>query len=155
MVECLTNYDVPARCVELEITEIAMMDNPEFAQQQMNRLKALGFTTALDDFGTGHSSLGYLKRFPFDTLKIDQSFIKDIVESEQDHNITATIIRLAKYLKIDVVAEGFETKEQTYILHVMGCNTMQGYYYSRPLCAEKVATYLEKTTKKQSGLSNN
>ncbi|MBB1478516.1 MULTISPECIES: EAL domain-containing protein [unclassified Pseudoalteromonas] len=155
LTECLTNYDVPARCVELEITESAMMDNPEFAQQQMNRLKALGFTIALDDFGTGHSSLGYLKRFPIDTLKIDRSFIKDIVDSEQDRNITATIIRLAKYLHIDVVAEGVETKEQAYMLHVMGCNTMQGYYYSRPLCAEKVATYLEKNNlRKQSNLMN-
>ena len=155
LTECLTDYDVPARCVELEITESAMMDNPEFAQQQMSRLKALGFTIALDDFGTGHSSLGYLKRFPIDTLKIDRSFIKDIIDSEQDRNITATIIRLAKYLKIDVVAEGVETKEQAYMLHVMGCNTMQGYYYSRPLHAEKVATFIEKNNqKKQSSLGN-
>lgn len=155
LTECLTNYDVPARCVELEITESAMMDNPEFAQQQMNRLKALGFTIALDDFGTGHSSLGYLKRFPIDTLKIDRSFIKDIIDSEQDRNITATIIRLAKYLKIDVVAEGVETKEQAYMLHVMGCNTMQGYYYSRPLHADKVATFIEENNqKKQSSLAN-
>ena len=155
LTECLTNYDVPARCVELEITESAMMDNPEFAQQQMNRLKALGFTIALDDFGTGHSSLGYLKRFPIDTLKIDRSFIKDIIDSEQDRNITATIIRLAKYLKIDVVAEGVETKEQAYMLHVMGCNTMQGYYYSRPLHADKVAAFIEKNNqRKHSSLGN-
>ncbi len=155
LTECLTDYDVPARCVELEITESAMMDNPEFAQQQMSRLKALGFTIALDDFGTGHSSLGYLKRFPIDTLKIDRSFIKDIIDSEQDRNITATIIRLAKYLKIEVVAEGVETKEQAYMLHVMGCNTMQGYYYSRPLHADKVATFIEENNqKKQSSLAN-
>ncbi|MGO2129551.1 MAG: EAL domain-containing protein [Pseudoalteromonas prydzensis] len=155
LTECLTHYDVPARCVELEITESAMMDNPEFAQQQMNRLKALGFTIALDDFGTGHSSLGYLKRFPIDTLKIDRSFIKDIIDSEQDRNITATIIRLAKYLKIDVVAEGVETKEQAYMLHIMGCNTMQGYYYSRPLHADKVATFIaENNQNKQSSSSN-
>ncbi|KKL66169.1 hypothetical protein LCGC14_2147680 [marine sediment metagenome] len=155
LTECLTHYDVPARCVELEITESAMMDNPEFAQQQMNRLKALGFTIALDDFGTGHSSLGYLKRFPIDTLKIDRSFIKDIIDSEQDRNITATIIRLAKYLKIDVVAEGVETKEQAYMLHIMGCNTMQGYYYSRPLHADKVATFIAKNNQnKQSSSSN-
>ncbi|NMR26304.1 EAL domain-containing protein [Pseudoalteromonas sp. NEC-BIFX-2020_015] len=145
LTECLTNYDVPARCVELEITESAMMDNPEFAQQQMNRLKALGFTIALDDFGTGHSSLGYLKRFPIDTLKIDRSFIKDIVDNEQDRNITATIIRLAKYLNIDVIAEGVETKAQAYMLHVMGCSYMQGYYYSRPLHVDKVAEFVNKS----------
>ena len=121
----------------------------------MTACHELGVCFALDDFGTGHSSLGYLKRFPIDTLKIDRSFIKDIVDSEQDRNITATIIRLAKYLHIDVVAEGVETKEQAYMLHVMGCNTMQGYYYSRPLCAEKVAAYLEKNNlRKQSNLMN-
>jgi len=144
LTECLATFDVPARCIELEITESAMMDNPEFAQQQMNRIKALGFTIALDDFGTGHSSLGYLKRFSIDTLKIDRSFIQDITESEQDRNITATIIRLAKYLHIDVVAEGVETKSQAYMLHVMGCSIMQGYYYSRPLRAEKVPSFITK-----------
>ncbi|MFY8329126.1 putative bifunctional diguanylate cyclase/phosphodiesterase [Pseudoalteromonas sp. ZZD1] len=145
LTECLATFDVPARCIELEITESAMMDNPEFAQQQMNRIKALGFTIALDDFGTGHSSLGYLKRFSIDTLKIDRSFIQDITDSEQDRNITATIIRLAKYLHIDVVAEGVETKSQAYMLHVMGCSIMQGYYYSRPLRAEKVPSFITKS----------
>ncbi len=146
LTQCLNTYNVPARCVELEVTESAMMDSPEFALQQMNRLKALGFTIALDDFGTGHSSLGYLKRFPIDTLKIDRSFIQDITESEQDRNITATIIRLAKYLNIAVVAEGVETKSQAYMLHVMGCSIMQGFYYSRPLHANKVASFITKNT---------
>lgn len=149
LTECLATFDVPARCIELEITESAMMDNPEFAQQQMNRIKALGFTIALDDFGTGHSSLGYLKRFSIDTLKIDRSFIQDITDSEQDRNITATIIRLAKYLHIDVVAEGVETKSQAYMLHVMGCSVMQGYYYSRPLCAENVPSFITKNNLKK------
>lgn len=144
LTDCLQKHDVPASYIELEITESAMMANPELAQQQMKRIKALGINIALDDFGTGHSSLGYLKRFDIDTLKIDRSFIKDIVDSDQDRNITATIVRLAKYLNIEVVAEGVENHEQAYMLHIMGCTCMQGYYYSRPLPADKVLAFINK-----------
>lgn len=144
LVDYLTKYNVPARCLELEITESAMMNNPEFAEQQMKRIKALGVNITLDDFGTGHSSLSYLKRFPIDTLKIDKSFVKDIDKNEQDRNITATIVRLAKYLDINVVAEGVETEEQAYMLHIMGCHYQQGYYYCKPLKAEQVANFINK-----------
>ncbi|MAD89451.1 MAG: hypothetical protein CMK64_07075 [Pseudoalteromonas sp.] len=141
--ECLVKHRTPAHCLELEITESAMMADPEQALKIMLRLKALGVTIALDDFGTGHSSLGYLKRFPIDILKIDRSFIMDIESSDQDRNITATIIRLAKYLNITVVAEGVENERQAYLLNVMGCGILQGYYFSKPLPVDKATRLLE------------
>ncbi|WP_194441859.1 putative bifunctional diguanylate cyclase/phosphodiesterase [Pseudoalteromonas simplex] len=149
LVDNLAKFDVPAHCLELEITESAMMDNPEFAEQQMKRIKSLGVHIALDDFGTGHSSLSYLKRFPIDTLKVDKSFVKDIDKNDQDRNITATIVRLAKYLDINVVAEGVETEEQAYMLHIMGCHFQQGYYYCKPLKAEQVSEFINEKFKKQ------
>ena len=149
LVDNLAKFDVPAHCLELEITESAMMDNPEFAEQQMKRIKSLGVHIALDDFGTGHSSLSYLKRFPIDTLKVDKSFVKDIDKNDQDRNITATIVRLAKYLDINVVAEGVETEEQAYMLHIMGCHFQQGYYYCKPLKAEQVSEFINEKLKKQ------
>ncbi len=147
LVDNLAKFDVPAYCLELEITESAMMGNPEFAEQQMKRIKSLGVQIALDDFGTGHSSLSYLKRFPIDTLKIDKSFIRGIAKNEQDRNITATIVRLAKYLDINVVAEGVETEEQAYLLHIMGCHYQQGYYYSKPLKSEQVVDFISNCNK--------
>lgn len=149
LVDNLAKFDVPAHCLELEITESAMMDNPEFAEQQMKRIKSLGVHIALDDFGTGHSSLSYLKRFPIDTLKVDKSFVKDIDKNDQDRNITATIVRLAKYLDINVVAEGVETEEQAYMLHIMGCHFQQGYYYCKPLKAEQISEFINEKLKKQ------
>ncbi|WP_251603363.1 bifunctional diguanylate cyclase/phosphodiesterase [Pseudoalteromonas sp. NCCP-2140] len=149
LIDNLAKFDVPAHCLELEITESAMMDNPEFAEQQMKRIKSIGVHIALDDFGTGHSSLSYLKRFPIDTLKIDKSFVKDIDKNDQDRNITATIVRLAKYLDINVVAEGVETEEQAYMLHIMGCHFQQGYYYCKPLKANQVSEFINDTLEKQ------
>ncbi|WP_372766519.1 EAL domain-containing protein [Pseudoalteromonas sp.] len=149
LIEDLTNYlqkyQISGDTMELEITESVMMNDPEFALQQMLKLKRLGFTIALDDFGTGHSSLSYLKQFPIDRLKIDRSFVIDIEQSEQDRNITATIIRLAKYLNIDVVAEGVETEAQSYFLHVMGCDVVQGYFFSKPLPCEQLEKFIEQT----------
>jgi len=151
--ECLLRHHIPAHCLELEITESAMMADPEQALKIMLRLKALGVTIALDDFGTGHSSLGYLKRFPIDILKIDRSFIMDIESSDQDRNITATIIRLAKYLNINVVAEGVENERQAYLLNVMGCGILQGYYFSKPLPVDKATQLLESEFEETATLS--
>ena len=149
LTHCLAVYNISGRTIELEVTESAMMDNPDFALKQMKKLKALGFTIALDDFGTGHSSLSYLKKFPIDRLKIDRSFIIDITSSEQDRNITSTIIQLAKYLNIEVIAEGVETKEQAYLLHIMGCQVIQGYYFSRPIPASDVINLIKQPAKIQ------
>lgn len=149
LTHCLASHNISGRTIELEVTESAMMDNPDFALTQMIKLKELGFTIALDDFGTGHSSLSYLKKFPIDRLKIDRSFIIDITSSEQDRNITSTIIQLAKYLNIEVIAEGVETKEQAYLLHVMGCQVIQGYYFSRPIPASDVINLIKQPAKIQ------
>ena len=146
----LRHYQLDASVLELEITETAMMRDAEHCLEVMHQLKAMGFTLALDDFGTGYSSLGYLKRFPIDTLKIDRAFIKDMDTSEQDRNITATIIRLAGYLKIAVVAEGVETEMQAYLLHVMGCQVVQGYLFSPPVQPEQIAALLDKEPKTES-----
>jgi diguanylate cyclase (GGDEF)-like protein/PAS domain S-box-containing protein len=146
----LQHYQLNANTLELEITETAMMRDAEQCLEVMHQLKAMGFTLALDDFGTGYSSLGYLKRFPIDTLKIDRAFIKDMDSSEQDRNITSTIIRLASYLKIAVVAEGVETEMQAYLLHVMGCQVVQGYLFSPPVLPDQIALLLEKEPKKES-----
>jgi len=145
----ITTYQIDANLLELEITETAMMRDAEHCLDMMHQLKAIGFTLALDDFGTGYSSLGYLKRFPIDTLKIDRAFIKDMDTSEQDRNITSTIIRLAGYLQIAVVAEGVETEMQAYLLHVMGCQVVQGFLFSPPVQPDQIAALLDKEPKRE------
>lgn len=132
----------PIEYIELEITETAMMRDPERALNTVNTLRSKGFSIALDDFGTGHSSLGYLKRFPIDRIKIDRTFVKDIEFSVQDRNITSVIVQLAKHLNIEVIAEGVETETQAYLLHVMGCNEVQGYFISRPLSSDQVMQFV-------------
>jgi EAL domain-containing protein (putative c-di-GMP-specific phosphodiesterase class I) len=137
-----------AQYLELEITETAMMQNPEKALNAIETLKNFGFSIALDDFGTGHSSLGYLKKFPIDRIKIDRTFIKEIEDSSQDRNITSVIVQLAKHLDKAVIAEGIENEQQAYLLHVMGCNEIQGYFISRPIPAEQVPEFLAQEMKK-------
>ncbi len=122
--------------IELEITESLLMENIEEAIKIMNRLREIGFSIAIDDFGTGYSSLSYLKRFPAATLKIDQSFIRDIDKDADDRSIVQAIITLAHSLRLKVVAEGIEKREQLAVLREQGCDLIQGYYYSHPLCCE-------------------
>lgn len=139
--------------IELEVTETAMMRDPERALESIKLLKNKGFSIALDDFGTGHSSLGYLKRFPIDRLKIDRTFVKEIEFSTQDRNITSVIVQLAKHLGIAVIAEGIETEEQAYLLHVMGCNEIQGYFVSRPIVSEQVESFVKVDARKLQGIN--
>lgn len=123
--------------LELEITESMMMD-PEVSTSILQELNDIGIRISLDDFGTGYSSLSYLKKFPIHKVKIDRSFITDISRNENDKAIVATIISMAQHLKLDVVAEGIETKDQLDILTEKDCQEIQGYYFSRPLSAEEV-----------------
>jgi EAL domain-containing protein (putative c-di-GMP-specific phosphodiesterase class I) len=104
----------------------------------MKQLKSLGVKIAIDDFGTGYSSLGYLKEFPIDALKIDKSFIQDIVKNDDNAAITNTIITLAQNLNLNVIAEGVETKEQLEFLLSKNCYIMQGFYFSKPIKAEEL-----------------
>ncbi|MGB0695851.1 MAG: putative bifunctional diguanylate cyclase/phosphodiesterase [Rhodospirillaceae bacterium] len=121
--------------LDLEITESVMTGDVEQAVTILQRLKDLGVTLSIDDFGTGYSSLNYLKTFPIDTLKIDQSFVRDLMSSEKDAAIVSTIISLARNLGFSVVAEGVETEDQARILADMTCERFQGYLYSAPLTA--------------------
>jgi diguanylate cyclase (GGDEF)-like protein len=124
-------------CLKLEITESAMMDNPEKAIATLKRLKHLGVQLSIDDFGTGYSSLSYLHRFPIDTLKVDRSFVSTMEDGTENGEIVRTVIALAKALNLDVVAEGIETIHQLHQLRILGCEYGQGYLFSRPVPLEE------------------
>ncbi|MBY0123338.1 EAL domain-containing protein [Bacillus sp. S/N-304-OC-R1] len=146
--EILEEVDLPAGCLHLELTENQIIKNTEITLSTMGQLKDLGVHIAIDDFGTGYSSLGYLRNFPISTLKVDKTFVQDIINDEDNAAITDTIITLAQNLKLDVIAEGVETKEQVEFLSSKNCYLMQGYYFSKPLKAEDFAEqYLPQHTK--------
>jgi diguanylate cyclase (GGDEF)-like protein len=134
----LTRHRMPAGCLELEITESAAMENPSEAIQTLTGLKRLGVLLAIDDFGTGYSSLSYLKLFPIDHLKIDRSFVRDLVDDANDRAIAQATIALAHSLGLKVVAEGVETEEQARMLREFGCDEMQGYLFGRPGPIEQI-----------------
>jgi EAL domain-containing protein (putative c-di-GMP-specific phosphodiesterase class I) len=125
--------------LNLEVTESAMMPDPETAIELMNQLKALGIKIALDDFGTGYSSLSYLHRFPLDSLKIDRSFVSRIME---DDEIVRTIITLGRNLGLRVIAEGVETADQVTKLRGLGCEFAQGFYFSVPINSQEATDLL-------------
>ncbi|MBO8172275.1 MAG: EAL domain-containing protein [Bacillaceae bacterium] len=124
-------------CLELEITESIVMNNPDVTLNTLNKLKMMGVKIALDDFGTGYSSLNYLKRFPIDTLKIDRSFVQDVTANQDDRAIVTAMINLAHSLQLKVVAEGVETEEQLLLLNEYHCDEIQGYFCSHPLPADQ------------------
>lgn len=126
--------------VEFEVTESQIMKNPQEAVLLLGQLSTLGIELAVDDFGTGYSSLSYLKRLPIDKLKIDQAFIQDLPDDEEDVGISKAIIALAKSLNLKVIAEGVETKEQKAFLLEHGCQNIQGYIYSKPIPADEIYT---------------
>ncbi len=134
--EILEETQVEAQWLELEITESAVMDNVEDAIAKLCRLQSMGIKVSIDDFGTGYSSLSYLKKFPIDTLKIDQSFVRDLPDDSDDAAIVTTIISMAQKLNLNVIAEGVETKAQCEFLKQNGCYEMQGYLFSKPLSAK-------------------
>jgi EAL domain-containing protein (putative c-di-GMP-specific phosphodiesterase class I) len=108
------------------------MDEPERMFEILAELRALGFSIAIDDFGTGYSSLAYLKRFPIDTLKIDQGFVQNMLGSSNDRAIIATILAIAQQMGLTTVAEGVESEEQRQALQSLGCVIAQGYHFSHP-----------------------
>lgn len=127
----------------VEITESTLIGDIELLIKKLNTLKELGVSISIDDFGTGYSSLSYLKRFPIDELKIDRSFIVDIPADTEDNSIVQAIISLAQNLRLKVVAEGVERSEQLKFLNNIGCDCIQGYYYSKPLSSEEFEQYLQ------------
>ena len=128
--------------LELELTESLLLDDAEFVLGAMRRLKTLGLRLSIDDFGTGYSSLAYLKRFAVDKLKIDQSFVRDIVSDADNAAIVRAIISMAHSLKLEVIAEGVETEDAARWLQTHRCDEVQGYYYARPMPAEELAPWL-------------
>ena len=140
--EALHDSGLPAEHLELEITEGALIENIEQTQATLVALKELGLKLAIDDFGTGYSSLAYLRRFPLDKLKIDQSFMRGVPEDQANLEIVATIVGLARNLKLRVLAEGVETHDQLHALRQLGCEQCQGYLFSRPLSAVQLAHWL-------------
>lgn len=128
--------------LELELTESLLMQNVEATIDTLTRFKAMGVKSSIDDFGTGYSSLSYLKRFPIDTLKIDQSFVHNITTDPDDAAIAKTIISMAHEMKLRVIAEGVETEEQRSFLHLRHCDEMQGYLFSKPVPAEEFEVLL-------------
>lgn len=127
------------RYLEMELTESLLVDNTEKAISLMHALKELGIALSIDDFGTGYSSLSYLKRFPIDCLKIDRSFITDLASNTKDAAIVEAISALAHSLGIGLVAEGVEDNNQAQLLQGYGCTELQGYFYSRPIDADRLA----------------
>jgi EAL domain-containing protein (putative c-di-GMP-specific phosphodiesterase class I) len=129
----LKTTGVPPASLELEITESMVMRDPDRAVQIMESLRRMGVRISIDDFGTGHSSLGYLKRFPVDRLKVDRSFVRDLPHNGDDVAITRAVIAMAHSLRMTVVAEGVEHQEQFDLLRAEGCDEFQGYYCARPM----------------------
>ena len=126
----------------LEITETVLMQNAEATTATLNELSAMGIELSIDDFGTGYSGLSYLKRFPIDSLKIDRTFVRDVITDPDDAAIVSAIIAMAHRLGIKVIAEGVETEEQMAYLRTRQCDAIQGYYFSRPVPADEFAKLL-------------
>jgi diguanylate cyclase (GGDEF)-like protein len=139
----------PAR-IELEITEGVMMEQAESAIVLLHRLRQLGLKLSIDDFGTGYSSLAYLRRFPVDKLKIDQSFVRQMQGGSEDAAIVQAVIGLGHTLGIAVIAEGVETAAQRELLHAWSCDQIQGYHYGRPLPAAETQRFIEQEETSQS-----
>jgi diguanylate cyclase (GGDEF)-like protein/PAS domain S-box-containing protein len=152
----ITETNVNPRFVELEITESILVKDFEKSVKLLTVIRDLGINIALDDFGTGYSSLSYLKELPINTLKIDKSFIDNIVTNERDKAIVDGIIQLAQKIGLDVIAEGVESSEQIDLLQSMGCNQIQGYYYSKPLPNSEIEEkFLKNNWRLQVGTVNN
>jgi diguanylate cyclase (GGDEF)-like protein/PAS domain S-box-containing protein len=139
----LADFGLNSDLLELEITESMIMDDPERASKTLHELKKLGLHLSLDDFGTGYSSLNYLRRFPVDSLKIDQSFIHDVTTDPSGASVVASIVDIAHNLNLVAIAEGVETSEQLDFLVANECDVVQGYLFSKPLPADKFAALLK------------
>ncbi|MGH9586455.1 MAG: putative bifunctional diguanylate cyclase/phosphodiesterase [Acidobacteriaceae bacterium] len=140
--EILARTAVAASALRLEVTESSLMNHEDTAKDTMHGLQNLGVGLHMDDFGTGYSSLNHLHRYPFDTLKIDRSFVQEMESSSGSAEIIRTILDLAHSLKMDVVAEGIETEAQAIQLQSLGCKLGQGYYFAKPMAAEAVSAML-------------
>lgn len=143
----LTTYQLPAQFLELEVTETGLIADEQIAQKTLTSLSQLGVTLSLDDFGTGYASFNYLKKFPFDAIKVDKSFINQLEDNEEDQEIVRSIINIAKKLGYRVTAEGIETQKHEAFIVAEGCDAGQGYLYGKPMpCDEFEASLMLKRT---------
>ena len=145
-------YRLPPRSLELEVTETGLMEDISTAAQHLLSLRRSGALIAIDDFGTGYSSLSYLKSLPLDKIKIDKSFVQDLLDDDDDATIVRAIIQLGKSLGMQVIAEGVETAEQEAYIISEGCHEGQGYHYSKPLQARELAVFLKQSQRNNAAI---
>ncbi|MGV8890869.1 MAG: putative bifunctional diguanylate cyclase/phosphodiesterase [Pseudomonas sp.] len=148
----LQMYRLPPRSLELEVTETGLMEDISTAAQHLLSLRRSGALIAIDDFGTGYSSLSYLKSLPLDKIKIDKSFVQDLLDDDDDATIVRAIIQLGKSLGMQVIAEGVETAEQEAYIISEGCHEGQGYLYSKPLPARELSAYLKQAQRSNAAI---
>lgn len=141
--DALHDSELPASLLEIEITEGAIMNEVDHNIARLNEIREMGIEISIDDFGTGYSSLSYLKKFPINTLKIDRAFITNIDTEADDAAIVEAIIALARTLKLNVVAEGVETKQQLKVLTDFNCDVIQGFYFSKAVSAQEVSSLMQ------------
>ncbi|MGN7437970.1 MAG: EAL domain-containing protein [Alcanivorax sp.] len=146
MYNALSETDVKPHQLHLEITERILMAQPEKAKETLAMCRKAGMGISIDDFGTGYSSLNYLHAYPINTLKIDQSFVRDMQEKQNSRELVRSIITLGQNLNMSIIAEGVEQKEEAEILKEMGCHYAQGYYYAKPLPEDEVIEVLKNWT---------
>jgi EAL domain-containing protein (putative c-di-GMP-specific phosphodiesterase class I) len=143
LAELMSEYGVPPEALELEITEGVLLDDHKQVAEELGSLRAIGMKLSLDDFGTGYSSLSYLKRFRFDVLKIDRSFVAGVPDNADDVSLVKAILAMAKGLDIKVVAEGVENRDQLSFLTAQGCDLAQGFFLARPMNEMAYRSYLQ------------
>jgi EAL domain-containing protein (putative c-di-GMP-specific phosphodiesterase class I) len=146
VINALASSGLPASRLELEITETVFLEKSERNIEILNQLRDLGVRISMDDFGTGYSSIGYLRSFQFDKIKIDQSFVKDLLVDEGSLAIVRAIAGLGVSFGMTTTAEGVETEEQMRRLNVEGCIEVQGYFYSKPVPANEIESVLQSVT---------
>jgi EAL domain-containing protein (putative c-di-GMP-specific phosphodiesterase class I) len=139
---CIEIAGCDPRLLEIEVTEGMVMHDPEKVVRLLHELKSLGIEISLDDFGTGHSSLAWLRKFPIDTIKIDRSFVSFLTTDQDDQAICKAVLALAFSLDLKTVAEGVETLDQANLLESLGCNTLQGFYFFKPMPNEQLLPYV-------------
>lgn len=146
VMDALSTTGLAAEFLDLEITERLILDNSIETAQILRELDEHGVRLSVDDFGTGYSALSYLKSYPFDTLKIDKSFVQDVLKDPDDAALVSVIINMAHSMGLRLIAEGVEEEEQVQFLQKAGCDCAQGYLYSRPLPAIEFSQWLDSYT---------
>jgi predicted signal transduction protein with EAL and GGDEF domain len=142
IVAIIENSEIDPSRIDLEVTETAMIQDFDQANVSLGTLKAMGVGISLDDFGTGYSSLSYVSRFPIDKIKIDRSFVREVETRASCRGIVKSVIDMTRNLKLGCIVEGMETDNQVSIVRSLGCNTMQGYFFGKPMPGAEVLDFL-------------